>query len=109
MKSIGLITLLLVGQLGYAKVNCTSPTEKVTIDPKRKIVEITRNGESKAVEIIGENHNAYQIFGDSTYELEGGYILGLKPLNSKSKAQRLTVFRNGSPVASLSECTKTRN
>lgn len=98
MKAIGLMMVLLMAQTGFAKVNCSSSTEKVTIDPKHKLVEIIKDGKSNKLEIVGANHHAYKMFGDSTYQLPDGYVLGLK-------AKRLTVFRDGSPVASLSDCT----
>ena len=97
MKTILLTTILLTAQMGFAKVNCKTANEAVTIDPKKKLVEIVRNGESTKVRIVQANQTAYKLFGDSTYEIEGGYVLGLK-------AKRLTVFRDGAPVASLNEC-----
>lgn len=99
MRTTALTIFLLFAQVGFAKVNCKTANEAVTIDPKKKIVEIVRNGESTKVRIVQANQTAYKLFGDSTYEIEGGYILGLK-------AKRLTVFRDGSPVASLNECKK---
>lgn len=104
MKVLFLAIFLIVGQTGFAKVHCKSPTEEVRIDPKRKMVEIIQHGETRKLNIVSQNHHAYRLFGDSTYALPGGYVLGLKPLNQKSGQKRLTVFKYGAPVASLDKC-----
>jgi hypothetical protein len=104
MKMLTLLTICLTAQLGFAKVNCSAEGEKVSIDPQHKEVEILRDGQIRKVQILAQNHNAYKLFGESTYKLEGGYVLGLKASKTKSK-KNLTVFLDGEPVASLNDCS----
>lgn len=99
-----LITLtgLLLSNLCLAKIRCSNEDEAITIDPHHKKVSILKDGHTTDLKIISKNHHAYKLFGDSTYEVQGGFILGIK---NTSASKNLTVFKDGAPVSSISGCT----
>ncbi|MEZ0393187.1 MAG: hypothetical protein ACAH59_13280 [Pseudobdellovibrionaceae bacterium] len=104
MRFILFSLIFLSAQLGMAKISCSSEADKVTIDTRAKEVEIIRNGHSKKLQILEQNHHAYRLFGEKTYALPGGYVLGLKKSGKSSANPRLTVFHDGEPVTSMPDC-----
>lgn len=106
MKSlIYALSVLLIGSSAFAAIRCAEGNEKIVVDPHRKEVEIIKDGQVKKVAIISRNSHGYGMFGEKTYELQGGYILGFEQRITGSPKKDLTVFKNGEPVASYHDCS----
>lgn len=97
--------IMLISSWSHAAIRCQSENEKIVIDPSSKEVEIVKDGHTKKVKIISRSEHGYGMFGEKTYELQGGYILGLKQRVTGSSKKDLTVFKNGSPVANYHDCS----
>lgn len=106
MKALILISVFLMSATGYAAIKCEDGGEKITIDTRSKQVEIVKeDGHAQTLKMIQGNHHAFGFYGDKAYEIQGGYILGLKQRSAKSPKKDLTVFKNGAPIAQYKDCT----
>ena len=101
--------LLAIGILVFsipslAEVRCKDGKDQIVVRPQNKKVEVLRDGQLHQLKIVSRNHHAYRMFGESTFEVEGGIILGVQS-NNRDKKKDLTVFRNGSPISTYRNCS----
>lgn len=105
MKRLFLTALaFLISATAWADLRCKDGEAQIVVRPQKKKVEVYRDGHLTQLDIVGKNHHAYRMFGENTFEVEGGIILGVKS-NKMDRKKDLTVFRNGSPVSTFKNCS----
>jgi hypothetical protein len=105
MKKMGAFAMaFFISAAAWAELRCKDNESQIVVHPEKKKVEVVRDGQTHQLDIVGKNHHAYRMFGENTYEVEGGIILGVKS-NKVDRKKDLTVFRNGSPVSTFKNCS----
>lgn len=99
------VSFQLVMAPAQAKVRCESEDQKLVVDPQHKKVVLTKAGKPHNLKILNPANHGFQMFGNNSqaYEMEGGYIVGIKDTKEKN-IKSLSIFKRGEVVASFDDC-----